>query len=293
MQVQNGHAWAGGGAFKKMSEGGLSLSARRPLRVMAGRSAKAKKKTAPPLPPNPLLPSSSSSHPTARPPNTGVGPLHPPPAASVHSTVNLTFQPNQSVGIHFRWKLGFFSVDGFTDNSPAAAQAKGRILPGFRLQELNGVNLGNQRQEVVIKMMKELANQSRVLTFVGTREVGESGPIRGGVRGATTIPNAKPPLGLGGGSGRSSNVSTNEGGGRGAGGGGGGAEAQEARPRRPSFEDNKSTPARRRRIIYDISKGIWAGYKEKGVQAAVIGLRRIAAARIIQKNYRGSAGRRM
>ena len=47
----------------------------------------------------------------------------------------------------------------------------------------------------------------------------------------------------------------------------------------------KSTPARVRRIIYEIAKDVYAGYKPPAIEAAVAVIRRGGAAKVIQRNF--------
>ena len=93
---------------------------------------------------------------------------------SVFNSIDLHFSPSESVGIHFRWQkspsnpsVGVFVVDGFTDDSPA--QRMGTVKKGCKLVRLNGIDLKERGQNVVVRMMKGCMKEKRVLTFLEER----------------------------------------------------------------------------------------------------------------------------
>ena len=186
-----------------------------------------------------------------------------PSSPTVTQTINLNFLANQSVGIHFRWVDGFFTVDGFTETSTAV----GKVKIGFKLTQLNGISLKDCKQKVVVNMMKGLMDKVRVLTFSGIREIENKG---NSFFNNEAFP--KPALLT-----KSDSFT---------------AKLRASTPPIPKITDDKSTPARRRRIIYEIVKGIWKGYKVKGMQNAIHSLWEIKNAKIIQRVVRVWLGRR-
>ena len=223
-------------------------------------------------------------------------------AVSTTNTINLSFLPNQPVGIHFKFLRGYFTVTGFTANSPANKLSLGRIL-NYRMTMLNGINLTGVTQAVCVTMMKEVGSEHRTITFVGekklpvvehdlanahTRTQGSfQGAARGDARAGDTT--------------RTVNVATNKGGGRGAGSSPAPAPTPAPiNPHRgrtdsrsdPRSELQTSTPARLRRIIYDVCRDIYAGYKVKAIEGAIDHIRKTKAAIIIQRYARGWLGRR-
>jgi len=167
-------------------------------------------------------------------------------------SVDLSFTPNQPVGIHFKWENAAYKVVGFTDDSPAEKQNK--IEKGCVLLMLNSISLHNVPQKVVNKMMVGCAAEDRVLSFTAPK-------VKAKEKKLPTKP-VQP------------------------------AEKPPQLKRRRSSSDDISTPARRMRIIYEFAKPLVLRYREKGVQAAMEKMRQNVAAEVIQRNIRGFLGRK-
>jgi len=184
---------------------------------------------------------------------------------SVYNSIDLRFSPSQSVGIHFRWQKsasnsasGVFMVDGFTDNSPAL-KMKTEVKKGCKLVRLNGVDLRDRSQNVVVKMMKSCVGEERVLTFLEEKVLPQPPP--------KSITDRTKPIQRSLSSGR--------------------------RSRSASPSDDLSTPARRRRIVYEFVKSVYGNYIEEARKLAVTSILRIRAATKIQAFFRSKIARKI
>jgi len=184
----------------------------------------------------------------------------------IQPSVDLQFQPDQPVGIHFKWDIGAYRVVGFAEDSPAKKQNK--IEEGYVLIMLNNITLQGVPQKVVNKMMVNCAKEARVLTFTAPPPKPQEKP-----KAASKPPSQKQEQ-----------------------------QRQATRPpmpnkpphlqRRRSHSNEYSTPARRMRIIYEFCKPLIAMYQAQGAEAAIEKMNQITAAKVIQKSIRGFLGRK-
>ena len=179
-------------------------------------------------------------------------PLHHLLPSTQPPSTDLEFKANAPVGIHFKWANNAYRVVGFTENSPAKEQKK--IEEGCTLLSVNSVSLHNVPQSVVNQMMKECAAQDRVLTFTLPKP--------------KIMPSMQQSL---------QRVAS---------------RAKSKQLLKKSHIDDTSTPARRMRIVYEFCKPLILKYQKDGIAAALVKMRQIAAASVIQRSFRGFLDRK-